>query len=78
MHQALILKLFSLQLEPIYIQASEAKLSNEARKLLESKGEKMSPDPTVRKPRGQKALPPGHIGHISPPKEGKDDKTGSK
>ena len=60
------------------IQAPEAKLSNEARKLLESKGEKMSPDPTVRKPRGQKSLPPGHIGHISPPKEGKEGKKGSK
>ena len=41
----------------------------------------MSPDldPTKQKPRGHKALPPGHIGHISPPKEaGKEAKKGSK
>ena len=60
------------------IQAPEATLSNEARRLLESKGQGMSPDPTIRKPRGQKALPPGHIGHISPPKDGKEGKKGSK
>ena len=55
------------------IQA-EAKLSNEAKRLVESKGMKMSPDPQGRKPRGHKGLPPGHIGHISPPKESKDGK----
>ena len=56
----------------------EAKLSNEAKKLIASKGQGMSPDPTVRKPRGQKALPSGHIGHSSPPKEAKEAKKGSK
>ena len=48
-----------------------APLSKEARRLLAEKG--LSPDPTAQKPRGQKSMgpPPGHVTHISPPKEDK-------
>ena len=63
------------------IQAPQATLSsNEAKKLIESKGQGMARSYFVNsfKPRGHKALPPGHIGHISPPKDGKEGKKGSK